>query len=193
MKQPAARSPWIDYLRSFITVLVVAHHAALAYTSFAVFNRQAYILSTHPVVDTARCGWLDFPVMFNDTYFMALMFLLSGLFAGQGLLRKGRAAFLRDRVYRLLLPFVAGVTLLMPLAYYPAWLGMGKPGGMGAYLADFFSVEAWPVGPPWFLWVLFLFNALIALFREQSLRLFRACSGCLALPAVFTGLTLLLY
>jgi glucan biosynthesis protein C len=28
---------------------------------------------------------------------------------------------------------------------------------------DFFFVEQWPVGPPWFIWVLFVFNILFAL------------------------------
>ena len=29
-----------------------------------------------------------------------------------------------------------------------------------AYIKDFFTTEQWPVGPPWFIWVLFLFNIL---------------------------------
>ena len=33
------RTLWIDYLRSFITVLVVAHHSSLAYTTFASFDK----------------------------------------------------------------------------------------------------------------------------------------------------------
>lgn len=30
------------------------------------------------------------------------------------------------------------------------------------YIQDFFTVENWPVGPPWFIWVLFLFNLVFA-------------------------------
>src|SRR5215467_13007348 len=43
--------------------------------------------------------------MFNDTFFMALMFLLSGLFVWPSLERKGSARFLRDRTLRLGVPF----------------------------------------------------------------------------------------
>lgn len=156
-----ARTPWVDQLRSFITLLVIAHHAALAYTSFASFNPVAYILSTHPVVDQHRWPVLDGFVGFNDTFFMPLMFLISGMFSLTSLKRKGVSSFLADRFRRLLIPFIIAVTLLMGIAYYPAYLLSAKPPGIYNYLLDFFTVEAWPVGPPWFIWVLFLFNIVI--------------------------------
>ncbi|MBN2394701.1 MAG: acyltransferase [Anaerolineae bacterium] len=31
------------------------------------------------------------------------------------------------------------------------------------YLATFFTSDGWPVGPPWFLWVLLVFNGILAL------------------------------
>lgn len=62
------RNLWIDYLKSAITVLVVAHHSALAYTTFASFNKDAYILSTHPVVDLQRSIGLDIFVNYNDIF-----------------------------------------------------------------------------------------------------------------------------
>jgi glucans biosynthesis protein C len=37
------RNLWIDYLRSALTVLVVAHHSSLAYTTFAHFDTKTYI------------------------------------------------------------------------------------------------------------------------------------------------------
>src|SRR5688572_3705710 len=102
--QVASRTLWIDYLRSSITVLVVAHHSSLAYTTFASFNRDAYILSTHPIVDTERWIGLDIFENFNDVFFMSLMFFISGIFVLPSLSRKGVSAFIRDRFYRLFLP-----------------------------------------------------------------------------------------
>lgn len=157
------RNWWIDNLRSFITLLVVAHHSTLAYTTFAWFNKDAYILSTHPVVDTARSVWLDVFEDFNDIFFMQLMFLISGIFVVQSLQNKSVATFIRDRFYRLFIPFIIGVTVLMLLAYYPAYLLAHGTHDVKAYIIDFFTVEAWPVGPPWFIWVLFIFNLVFAL------------------------------
>ncbi|MEC5144222.1 acyltransferase [Chitinophaga sp. 212800010-3] len=157
------RTNWIDNLRSSVTLLVVAHHSSLAYTTFAYFNKQAYITSTHPVVDTVRSRSMDLFEDFNDIFFMSLMFLISGLFIAPALRSKGVAVFIRDRFYRLFIPFAIGVTLLMLLAYYPAYYLAHGQHNLKDYIVDYFTVEAWPVGPPWFIWVLFLFNLVFAL------------------------------
>lgn len=162
-QKTASRTSWIDYLRSFITVLVVAHHAALAYTTFATFHKEAYILSTHPIVDTKRSVGMDLFVIFNDSFFMALMFLISGVFALKTLQNKGAKHFIKERFKRLFIPFLASVTLVNLIAYYPAYLSSDKPAGLFNYVYDFFTIESWPVGPAWFIWVLFLYHIILAL------------------------------
>lgn len=163
MQQTPGRTLWIDYLRSFLTVLVIAHHSSLAYTTFASFDKVAYIRSTHPVVDSRRWIGLDIFENFNDVFFMSLMFLIAGLFVVKSIKRKGTRAFVRDRFYRLFVPFLIGGTILNLIAHYPAYLlAHGNP-SLSAYVTDFFLVEQWPVGPPWFIWVLFAFNAAFAL------------------------------
>lgn len=163
MQQAPNRTLWIDYLRSFLTVLVVAHHSSLAYTTFASFDKVAYIRSTHPVVDSRRWIGLDIFENFNDVFFMSLMFLIAGLFVVKSIRRKGTGAFVRDRLYRLLVPFLFGGTILNLIAHYPAYLLAHGSAPLPAYVTDFFIVEQWPVGPPWFIWVLFVFNAAFAL------------------------------
>jgi peptidoglycan/LPS O-acetylase OafA/YrhL len=153
---------WIDYLRSFIIILVVAHHSALAYTTFATFNKEVYILSTNPVVDSQRWIGTDILVFFNDIFFMSLMFLISGMFVIKSLNKKRRNAFIRERYNRLFIPFLAGVSLLMLIAHYPGYMLAHGEGKIGNYIFDFFFVEGWPVGPPWFIWVLFSFNLIFA-------------------------------
>jgi glucan biosynthesis protein C len=70
----------IDYLRAVVTLMVLAHHSALAYTTFARFDSTHIFNSTAPVVDMARWAFLDYAENFNDVFFMSLMFLISGLF-----------------------------------------------------------------------------------------------------------------
>ena len=114
----AQRIVAFDYLRGLIVVLVVLHHSVLAYCRFSHFDRVDYLLSSAPIVDTSKWLGFDLIVLFNDNYFMPLMFLLSGLFVWPSLTRKASLTYCRDRLLRLGVPFVVVVISLMPLAYY---------------------------------------------------------------------------
>lgn len=161
-----ARDATLDLARVSITLLVIAHHAVLAYHPYAppagTFTRESLIWGAFPVLDSARATGLDGFTLWNDTFFMAMMFLLSGLFVPASLARKEAGTYFRDRLLRLGLPFVVASAILAPLAYLPAyWLraeATGNPGFWKAWLA----LGVWPSGPAWFLWVLFGFGGIAA-------------------------------
>src|SRR5580693_8690785 len=143
-----------DRARTFITLLVVVHHSVVNYTYFGNGDRMR---------------WLGFDLiaLFNDSFFMALMFFISGLFVRNSLIRKGWAIFLRDRAWRLGVPFLVSIFVLMPIAYYPTFLRYHLPG-----TTDFNFLHFWwrtltigpsPSGPAWFLWVLLALDAIAAL------------------------------
>ena len=50
----------------------------------------------------------------------------------------------------------------MLIAYFPSYYVAHDSTDLLAYIKDFFIIEKWPVGPPWFIWVLFVFNLLFA-------------------------------
>ena len=189
METHSNRNLWIDYLRSALTVLVVAHHSTLAYTTFASFDKVAYINSTHPIVDTKRWVGLDIFENFNDVFFMSLMFLIGGLFLSKSVHKKGVFNFIKDRVYRLLLPFILGGTILMLIAHFPSYYIAHDSTDVGAYIKDFFVVEQWPVGPPWFIWVLFAFNLVFAIshpiFNQLNEKIGQLFSSLTNRPFVF--------
>jgi glucans biosynthesis protein C len=155
------RNVSIDYLRSLVTVSVVAHHAALAYTTFSRFDPHHYKEASAPIVDVVRFFPLNLMVGWNDLYFMALMFLVSGLFVAPSITRKGASIFLRDRVKRLGIPFILATVILSPLTFYASWLLSDRSGGLG-FLGDFISEGTWNPGPLWFLSVLLTFCIVVA-------------------------------
>lgn len=177
----ASRDVAIGHLRSFVTLLVVAHHAVLAYLVYAPptggFTGDNLLWAAFPVVDPVRAPGLELFTTWNDTFFMALMFLLAGLFTWPSLERKGGARYLRDRLLRLGLPFAAGSLLLAPLAYYPAWLLRTAAPGRGSFWTDWLALGSWPSGPVWFLWVLLVFGVLAALLHRFAPRAVARLAG----------------
>jgi Acyltransferase family len=114
VKQPRARDLSIDYLRTTLTLMVLAHHSCLAYTSWAFFDKQDSFRSTAPVVDATRWAFFDYAENFNDVFFMSLMFFISGLFVYPALRKHGTFRFIRDRLRRLGIPFAFALVILMP-------------------------------------------------------------------------------
>ena len=153
MSGQANRIVALDRARTFVTLLVVLHHSVVNYTYFGSGDRMRWL-------------GFDFVVLFNDSFFMAFMFLISGLFVHDSLTRKGSAAFLRDRAWRLGIPFLVSVFVLIPIAYYPTFLRYHLPGTTDFSFSHFWwrtiSVGPWPSGPAWFLWVLLALDAIAA-------------------------------
>jgi peptidoglycan/LPS O-acetylase OafA/YrhL len=157
-----ARDASLDYLRAFIVLLVLLHHSMLAYVDFWRAQPRTFAITSAPIVDPGRWAGFDIIAMFNDTFFMALMFLLSGLFVWSSLERKGSGKFLRDRASRLGMPFLVAVGILAPLAYYPAYAVIGDHPGFLAYVHALLLLGYWPAGPAWFIWLLLFFDAIAA-------------------------------
>lgn len=156
-----------DYLRAFVIVLVVWHHAFLAYHTFAFLNPLNPTETFSPVVDSQRWEGFDLMAGFNDTFFMSLMFFISGLFVWRSLIRKGARKYLSDRLKRLGIPFAVALPILIPLAYYPAQLEVnlvfaGNTGFADLWLSMVRSGFHSP-GPLWFLWLLLAFDCFLAL------------------------------
>src|SRR5471030_1252417 len=142
-----------DRARTFIILLVLLHHSVVNYTYFGHGDSQRWL-------------GFDLVVLFNDSFFMAFMFFISGLFVWDGLMQKGWAIFLRDRAWRLGAPFLISIFVLMPIAYYPTFLRYHLPGTTDFNFLHFwkniFVVGPWPSGPAWFLWVLLALDAVAA-------------------------------
>ena len=156
----------LGYLRTFLVVLVVLHHAVIAYCQFAPppahsLTAQPLLWTAFPIVDAHRWGLADLIVGFNDTFFMSLMFLIAGVFTWTSLTRKGASRFIGDRARRLGIPFVIGAGLLTPLAYYPSWLQSATQAG--PFWKQWLAIGVWPAGPAWFLWVLLAFSLIAAI------------------------------
>jgi peptidoglycan/LPS O-acetylase OafA/YrhL len=157
----------LSYLRAFVTVLVVIHHSVLAWLTIKPTRPGSTHLALWwagmPINDSLSWPGFDLLAAWNDIFFMALMFLVSGLFVWPGLHQYHAGRYLRRRLLRLGIPFAVGALVLAPLAYYPAYLQWNGEPRLGSYASAWFTLGKWPAGPVWFLWVLLMFDCIAAL------------------------------
>ena len=161
----------LNNLRTAVIVIVLAVHSVMAYlgsspASSFNFDAPPYRWRAIPIVDPERWYGFDIFCAFQDISLISLLFFLSGLFAWPSLARGGSSMFLRHRLLRIGVPFAMTVGLLMPLAYYPVYRVTAVDPGLVSYWRHWLALPFWPAGPPWFLWVLLVFNVVAAgLFR----------------------------
>ncbi|MGB8401326.1 acyltransferase family protein [Bradyrhizobium sp.] len=135
----------LDRARTFLTLVVLLHHAVIPYTHFG---------------HTDPTSWIGFDVVVlaTDSFFMAMFFFLSGLFVWPGLAHKAPQVFLRDRLLRLGLPFAIAAFTIIPIAYYAIALRQQPDVGFSAFWWKTVTVGPWPSGPIWFVWLLLAFD-----------------------------------
>ena len=151
----STRNAALDRARTFLTLVVVVHHAVIPYTYFG---------------HTDPKSWLGFDavVLATDSFFMAMFFFLSGLFVWPSLAHKAPQIFARDRFLRLGLPFAIAAFTIIPIAYYAIALRHSPDIGFAAFWWKTVTVGPWPSGPIWFVWLLLAFDLLASVLYRLS-------------------------
>ena len=150
-----ARNAALDRARTFLTLVVLVHHSVIPYTYFGHTDPTSWI-------------GFDMVVLATDSFFMAMFFFLSGLFAWSGIARKGPLNYLSDRLLRLGVPFAICAFTIIPIAYYAISLRQHPEVGFASFWWKTVTVGPWPSGPIWFLWVLFGFDLVACLLYRLS-------------------------
>jgi hypothetical protein len=150
-----ARNFSIDRTRTFLTLVVLIHHAVIPYTYFGHTDPKYWI-------------GFDCVVLATDSFFMAMFFFLSGLFVWPSLGRKSPGTFFHERLLRLGLPFAIAAFTVVPVAYYAISLRQHPDVGFAEFYWKTITVGPWPSGPVWFVWVLLVFDLTASLLYRIS-------------------------
>ena len=168
--KPGSRLAYIDNVRIFLSMLVVAHHAGQPYGS------DGWWLFQSPL----RSHWIHLFFGVNEAFFMGLFFLMAGYFHPGSVDRKGPARFVLDRLWRFGVPAAIMVLGITPVfIYFHEVLFKGLPACgywdflKGAYLGLADRPLGWPGEHGihlefihlWFIENLFIFGGLYALYR----------------------------
>lgn len=149
MKNPAVLSSssrmfFLDNIRVYLTILVILHHAALAYGGMGGWAIR------DPMTDDISPIFLTIFNAINQSYFMTTFFLLAGYFTPRSLEKKGGKQFLSERLVRLGIPILVYTTLIININQYI----------ISIYGAPFRLIIAYEPGHLWFLQLLLLFAAI---------------------------------
>ena len=160
LRPTGARLSYVDNLRIALTVVVVLHHAAVAYSTIPQWYYK------EPTTDPSAT-LLDLFAVVNQSYFMGAFFLLSGLFVPASLDRKGPGRFLADRLLRLGVPLLVWLFVLRALVTVDRYQAERATAlARGADLPYWqYYLQSFSAGPMWFVEVLLLFSALYVLWR----------------------------
>lgn len=125
----------IDALRALAFGLVILYHVAMYY----VADWPWHLKSPH------AAEWLQLPMRALNLWRMDLVFLISGL--ALGFLQRGRSpmALFLQRSWRLLLPLVFGMAVVVPFQAYAQGVANGSIApGFGAFLLRYAVGGPWP-------------------------------------------------
>ncbi len=129
----------IDALRALAFALLILYHLGMLYVADWGFH----IKSPYSTMEWA--GWLQAPMIFINRWRMDLIFLVSGMAAAFLLRGEQAGRFFAKRTWRLLLPLVFGMLVVVPIQPYAQGVtnGLVKP-GFGQFLLDYWSHKPWP-------------------------------------------------
>jgi Acyltransferase family len=161
----APRMVFVDHLRVFLTVLVIAHHTMITY---AGSGSWAYVEGREDLFTAIVGKWF---CSINQAYFMGLFLLISAYFVPGSYDRKGPGRFLLDRLVRLGIPLAIYSWLVRPALVYlgETMMGAVKPPFVQWLFRGYFT-EA-PIlggGPLWFIEALLLFSIVYVFVRWAS-------------------------
>lgn len=151
---------YLDYLRVFLTILVIVHHSAIAYGAGGSWIYEDVDKSQL----TISAILLTIFTAVNQSFFMGFFFFLSGYFTPRSYDRKGAGAFLKERLLRLGIPLIIYVFILGPIITYLAHF-TDDLSLTDYYLEQVITFNTIHIGPLWFVEALLYFNILYVIFR----------------------------
>ena len=127
----------IDALRVIAFALLIAYHAGMVYVADWGFHLK----SGHTY------EWLQWPMVAMNRWRMDLIFLLSGLAIGLFQPERQLGRFVLLRTWRLLLPLLFGMAMIVPVQAYCEAVSNGAVApGFLAFLARYLELQPWPEG-----------------------------------------------
>lgn len=153
----AERKHYIDNLRNMTILLLFPVHTFMIWNDFG--SRFYIWMGENKLLSTA--------IVLINPWFMPLLFVLAGISARYALKKRSKREFIKQRIEKLLIPFLTGVVILVPFqTLYTRKFSEGYEGSIWdnlcyffTHLTDFSGYDgAFTPGHLWFVLFLFLIS-----------------------------------
>ncbi len=169
-----ARLVFVDHWRAAIIILVILHHVGVVYSAITPF----YYVEPK---DTVTTWVLAIFLLFNQSWFMGALFLVSGYFTTGSYDHRTPGAFVLHRVTRLGIPMLLYYFVFAPISAAGIWQMPSTLTGITTPLTWQQYPQLLGIGPLWFAAMLLVFDvrlrAMAGDFRKA------ACTGNGCTPA----------
>lgn len=128
---PSTRRYDLDWLRTLAVLLLVPFHALLV-----------FVMDPGSVVymkDTVDCYACDKIAGFIDQFHMPVLFIIAGMATAFALAKRSGWQYLRERVFRLVIPLLFGIAVIVPPMTYITQIAQGKTLTFWQHYANFFT------------------------------------------------------
>lgn len=160
------RLAYLENLRSFVMILVVAMHSNVTYSGMGGWYYKEVETSSLDLASRLVFGLYG---SFTQAWFMGALFMAGGFFAARSLAKRGFGAFAAERLRRLGTPLAVFVFAVHPLLLWiiPAAAPLRDGRGIFSFYAAYVSSGRFVsgTGPLWFCEALIVFCLAYGAFR----------------------------
>lgn len=166
VEEKTKRFAYLDNLRSWVIFLVVACHSMVTYSGFGSWY---YKEGMPALLDPISLILFGIYGSFTQAWFMGILFFLAAVFATRSLAKRGPAAFIKERLFRLGVPLLIYALVIDPFINY--FLinrgGIPTPANLATAYLNYLTSFGWvgSTGPLWFAEALILFSLAYTLWR----------------------------
>ncbi len=160
------RKHYLDNLRTIMILLLFPVHTFMIWndfgTKFYIWDKENKLLSSL--------------IVLVNPWFMAILFVIAGMCAKYSLEKRSTKEFFKERVFKLLIPFISGMIFLIPFqTLYARKFFNGYTGNLVEHLKFFFTHftdlsgydGAFTPGHLWFILFLFIISMVSLLITKN--------------------------